>query len=331
MLKIACNINRSGKSESGGGAAPVAPTIPEVQQQSDAAVVPFDVHIVAIDGGQLRTVGYDQLRSCTVGSVFALLCKPASDGSPNHKDVFFLSQLLGVSTEFETPTGELMRTIWLRTLRRPGQSGPYGCLDRMDKLNAMITVNADDSEIFFLPAVDTFFMDPLASVRKFATQDPAGMDMTLYTIKESASGDPVESYLVYYGHFITANTLKIDHATSIIGDLIYSLIKYESGAAPSLTTGYANSLVLGLVSLAVFSKPESPDSSEASFLWSCLHKPGGSAAIDSQFLVYTFPDNPEAQGSGPSKSITSSLSVVGDTDLIFDFHECAYKASGVVG
>lgn len=327
MYKIACNINRSGKAGHIGDLVLPEPIVPEVHQKPDAAISPFDVYLVVVENDQLRSVEYDQLRSCQAGSVYALLCMPSIDGESNHLDVFFISQLLGASNEFVATTGESVRTVWLRTIRRPGQSGPYGSMNRVDTVNVKSNSGIFNDEVYLLPAVDSLFSDPLSAVRRYSLQTSAGMDMTLYMVGDTEiNPDGVgadESYLVYYGHFVSTKQLKIDAAVPVMCDLSYGKIPYNSGSG---AIDFAGAPVLGIVSLAVLNDPARPDSSDANHVWSCLHKQSGSSAIDTQLLVYKFVDEQPA----PSKSIVTSMSAVGDSDMILNWTESAYKDAGAV-
>lgn len=317
MIKITCNINRTGKIQQGGGSASSQPVIAEVPRQPELPVAPFEVHLIAWADGQLFTIGRDHIYTYMSGSVFALLCRKSSDGLSSHKDTFFIAQLIGISVEFEAPSGDLVRTAWLRLLSRPGQLGPYGHPNEMYALNVKLSENIARDEIVFLPAVDSLFTTPLATDQKYSTHIPAMTDSILYQIRDSIDGQPSESYQVLNGAFAMTRRLQLDRSAYITGDLIYNPVMYSLDGEASTQSAYARAPVLGLVALSLLANAEKPESADIHYTWSCLHKPSGSAALDSMLLLTRY----------TSKYLLAAVVAEGDSEEIVNFQECVFLRS----
>lgn len=316
-MRQVVSLNRSGKIGQSGGPIPLEPTIAQVQQQPDAAPIPFDVHLIGLAGDRLRTVGFDQLEICKPGSVFALLCKDSPLGQL-YKDVFFISQLLGTSAEFSTSDGDSFRTVWLRTIRRPGQLGPYSEVNRVDMLNVKISAAAVDSEVFFLPAVQSFFMDPSASGQKYSASGAASMAALSYLIMPAPVEAPEEGYELTLAPGLAPSRLEIASSTPITSDLIYNPITYTIGTDPDVRTAYADGQVLGLIALARVDFPPYPQTNFIGLLWSCLHKPASSPSLDSQFLVSNYTD---------IVAIQPSVAATKEGEKIVSYKEYAYSSA----
>lgn len=317
MFKYQSSINRSGKGGQGSSPLPIEPTTVEVQQMA-AAIIPFEVYPIALSSGRLISIGFDQVQLCPPGSAFALLCRASSDGVANHRDVFFISQIMGISKEFQMPTGESVRTVWLRGLRRPGQLGPnesYGDGEPyMLNVDVSASVAAAKSEIYYLPAVDSFFSDLLATTQKYTRTVPAMMDSILYHISDTAGGESTEEYQVYNSSYVSTKRLEIGASTPITSELMYSPISYVMPTESGTHTAYASAPVLGFMALAMLEDPEHPGGANINLVWGCLHKAAGGSNVDTQLLVTDY----------PSKAVMSAVVASKENEEIMNAAACAY-------
>lgn len=307
------NLNRSGLANQA-APVPTEPFVMEIEQQPSAASTYLEANIVALKDHQLQIVSFDQLQTCQPGSVFVLLCRSSSAGTTVNNEVFFISQLLGASKEF-SKGGWTNRTIYIRTIRRPGQLGPYGHLDRVDALNVRLPRYTSSDEIYFLPTPRSFFTDLTASTMRFSKSEMSSMNLVTYSIMDDDGGAAVESYKVHNSPLAPATQLSIGSSNPITGEFIYCPLIFNHNTPSDKSVAYVNAPVLGLNALATLKESAASATSKSYLLWSCLHRPKGSSILEGQFI---------ATDSSTDK-IMASVAAAEEGDTIVNFSECTYQ------
>lgn len=321
MFKLQSNLNRSGRIGSGKEPAPILPGIAELQPRPQASLSALSVRLTALaDNGRLQLIGFEQLSNWTSGSVFAIFCDYAGLESWHMEEMYFMCQLVGVSPQFTVGKLNNVRTIAVRSCRRPGQLGPYYFYEGngdVQYINVRDIPKPDGSEYTFLPAVRRLLPNPAsydaqATIFSVSATDLESLE---YRINAYLPKDPPTKYHVPNGAVINVNRLALDPLVSLVGDLSCADIPFGDYSAPS-GLHRMNYPLCDLLALAKLEDPAHPGSFIVQPIWSCVYKPADSFEL----LVKLYLPKENELAVVPSVDADASKS-----EQIINFKELAYS------